>query len=184
MLAEVFRFECRYQAKSPLFWSVFLVFFLMTFLATASENVSVGGVGSNLNLNASYAIMVTISTFSVIALFAVVAFVATAITRDFDVKTAEILFSTRVSATSFLLGRFAGGFVSALLAASGAVFGVLVATFMPWLDAERIGAFSIAPYVFSFLVILLPNVFLTSSLFSRSQRSPGRCSRVTLRRWV
>ncbi len=165
MLAEVFRFECRYQARSPLFWSVFLVFFIMTFLATASENVSVGGVGTNLDLNASYAIMVTIATFSVIALFAVVAFVATAITRDFDVKTAEILFSTRVSATSFLLGRFAGGFVSAVLAASGAVFGVLLATFMPWLDAERIGAFSIAPYVFSFLVLLLPNVFLTSSIF-------------------
>ena len=162
---EVFRFECRYQAKSPLFWSVFLVFFVMTFLATASEDVSVGGVGNNLDLNASYAIMLTIGTFSVIALFAVVAFVATAITRDFDVKTAEILFSTRVGKSAFLLGRFGGGFVSALLAASGAVLGVLVATFMPWLDPERIGAFSIAPYVFSFLVILLPNVFLTSGLF-------------------
>lgn len=165
MLAEVFRFECRHQLRSPLFYSVFIVFFTMAFLVMASEQVRVGGVGNNLDLNASFAIMVTLTTFSIIAMFAVVAFVATAITRDYENKTAELLFSTGVGRLAFLYGRFGGGFVCAFLASSGAVVGVLLGTLMPWLDPERIGEFTFAPYWFAIVAILLPNIFLSSAIF-------------------
>ena len=51
---EVFRFESRHQSRSPLFLAVAVVFFLLGFLVTASESVSVGGLGDNLKLNASF----------------------------------------------------------------------------------------------------------------------------------
>ena len=85
MLGEIFRFECRRQLRSALFPIVSLTFFLMAFLATASEDVTVGGVGRNLNINAAYAIIVTQFTFSIIAMFAGVAFVASAVTRDHEI---------------------------------------------------------------------------------------------------
>ena len=96
-LLEVFRFEVRYQRRSPLFLAVGGFFFMMTFLAMASESVTIGGGTDALNLNAPYVIVQTHLVFSFIGMFAAVAFVATAITRDYESKTAEILFTSGVS---------------------------------------------------------------------------------------
>ena len=165
MLFEIFRFECRYQLRSALFPIVSLVFLLMAFFAMASDDVTVGGIGNNLNLNASFAIMTTQFVFSIIAMFAGVAFVANAITRDYENKTAELFFSTRLPERDYLFGRFLGGLGFALLTACAALLGTLIGTFMPWLDPERIGAFSFAPYWFSIWAVTLPNVFIACGLF-------------------
>ena len=165
MFLEVFRFESRFQVRSPLFLTISTVWFLFGFLITGSESVSVGGVGSNLNLNASFAIIQTITVLTIIGMFAAIAFVASAITRDRETKTAEIFYSSGISERSYLLGRFAGGCVFATAAVTAGVVGTMLGTFMPWLDAERIGSFSLAPYVFSMLVIVLPNMFIICALF-------------------
>jgi ABC-2 type transport system permease protein len=165
MFFEVFRFESRFQVRSPLFLTISAVWFLFGFLITGSESVSVGGVGSNLNLNASFAIIQTITVLSIIGMFAAIAFVASAITRDGETKTAEMFFSSGVSERSYLLGRFAGGCVFATAAVTAGVVGTMVGTFMPWLDPERLGSFSLAPYAFSMLAIVLPNMFIICALF-------------------
>lgn len=165
MFFEVFQFESRFQVRSPLFLTISAVWFLFGFLITGSESVSVGGVGSNLNLNASFAIIQTITVLTIIGMFAAIAFVASAITRDGETKTAEIFYSSGVSERSYVLGRFAGGFVFATVAVTAGVAGTMAGTFMPWLDPERVGSFSLAPYVFSMLVIVLPNMFIVCALF-------------------
>jgi ABC-type transport system involved in multi-copper enzyme maturation permease subunit len=165
MFFEVFRFESRFQVRSPLFLTISMVWFLFGFLITGSESVNVGGVGSNLNLNASFAIIQTITVLTIIGMFAAIAFVASAITRDRETKTAEIFYSSGISERSYLLGRFAGGCVFATAAVTAGVVGTMLGTFMPWLDAERIGSFSLAPYAFSMLVIVLPNMFIICALF-------------------
>jgi len=73
--------------------------------------------------------------------------------------------STGVPRLSHLFGRFAGGFVFAFLVGCVAILGTLIATFMPWLDPERIGSFNWAPYSFSVFLIMLPNIFITSCIF-------------------
>jgi ABC-type transport system involved in multi-copper enzyme maturation permease subunit len=165
MFAEVFRFECRYQLRGPLFPIVALMFFLLAFLGMASENVTIGGGTGNLNLNAAFTIVQTHFVFAIIAMFASIAFVATAITRDYELKSAELLFSTGVPRHAYLFGRFAGGSLFAFLASSAAVLGTLSATFMPWLDPERIGEFAWAPYAFSIWGVMLPSVFIVCALF-------------------
>ncbi len=162
---QVFLFECRYQLRSPLFAAVSLAFFLLGFLVMASESVQVGGVGDNLNLNAAYAIVQIQYTLSVIGMFAAVAFVAGAITRDFELRTAEILFATGMRERAYLLGRFLGGWLFATLAVTAGLLGTLVGTFMPWLDPERLGAFSLVPYAFSLGAVVVPNAFVVCALF-------------------
>ena len=162
---EVFRFECRYQRKSPLFLILAGVFALLTFLGTASDDVQIGGGGTNIDINASYSIIQTQIVMSVIGMLAAVALVAGAITRDYEHKTAEILFVTGVNKTPYLLGRFAGGFVFAALIGLAGLLGTLVATFMPWLDQERIGAFTFAPYAYSIAATILPNCFIICASF-------------------
>ena len=47
MFGEFFRFELRYQLRSPLPWVVALVFALMAFAATTSDMITIGeGIGN------------------------------------------------------------------------------------------------------------------------------------------
>ena len=165
MFWEVFRFECRYQLRSPLFLSVAGLFFLLGFLIMGTEQVSVGGVGTNLNLNANFAIIQTQYVMSVLGMFAAIAFVAGAITRDIETRTAELLYSTGLGENAYLFGRFAGGSLFAILVGIAAMLGSMLGTFMPWLDVERIGPFSWSPYWFSVWAVIVPNLLVICALF-------------------
>ncbi len=164
-MGSIFAFECRYQLRSPLFAIVAAVFFLLGFLVMASESVQVGGVGDNLDLNAAFAIIQIQYTLSILGMFAAVAFVAGSMTRDFEVRTAEIFFATGIGERAFLAGRFLGSTLAATLAVGAGILGTLVGSFMPWLDAERLGAFTAAPYLFSVWAVLLPNSLVVCALF-------------------
>jgi ABC-2 type transport system permease protein len=165
MFWEIFRFECRYQMRSPLFLVIAGLWFLIAFLISGTESVSVGGVGNNLNLNANFAILQIQYTLSILGMFPAVAFVAGAITRDYEAKTAQIFFSTGVGESSYLFGRLAGGALFAVLMGIAALLGTLLGTLMPWLDQERVGPFSLAPYLFSVWAIIVPNLLIISAFF-------------------
>lgn len=165
MFLEILRFECRYQLRSPLFLVVAGLWFLIAFLISGTESVSVGGVGTNINLNANFAILQIQYTLTVLGLFPAVAFVAGAITRDYEAKTAQLLFASGVSERSYFFGRFAGGALFAALVGVAGLLGTLVGTLMPWLDPERLGPLSAAPYLFSIWAIIIPNLLIISALF-------------------
>ena len=164
-MIDVFRFECRYQSRGPLFLIVAGVFFLMTFLGMASDAVQIGGSDAALNLNSVFAIIQTHLVFSIIGMFPAIAFVATAITRDHELRTAEVLYSTAVTPAAFAAGRFLGGFTFATAVGIAALLGTLTGTFMPWLDVERIGAFNPAVWFFTAAVIIVPNYFFICAAF-------------------
>ncbi|MCR9278623.1 MAG: ABC transporter permease subunit [Pseudomonadaceae bacterium] len=162
---DILRFELRYQWRSPLFLIVALAFGLLAFLGMASEDVTVGGGTDNLNLNASFAIIQTQYIFSIILMFAAAAFAAQPIIRDFDSRTAEMVFVTGISPLSYLVGRFLGGWFFTFMVGVSVVLFTMLATTMPWLDPERIGTFSFAPYSFSLWAIYLPTSFVLCALF-------------------
>ncbi|MEM7080234.1 MAG: M1 family aminopeptidase, partial [Pseudomonadota bacterium] len=165
MMWEVLKFECRTQLRSPLFLVLAIVFALFAFFLTSSEDIQLGGLGNNININAWWGIVYTQFFFSLIGMFAAVAIVSQAITRDYELQTAELLFTTGVSPIAFVLGRFLGALLFASLVGAAALFGTLLGTLMPWLDQERVGAFSLTPYVYALLVVTLPNFFFTGAFF-------------------
>jgi ABC-type transport system involved in multi-copper enzyme maturation permease subunit len=162
---EILRFECRHQLRSPLFLVVGGLWFLIAFLVTGTESVSVGGIGPNLNLNANFAILQIQYTLSILGMFPAIAFVAGAITRDYEAKTAQIFFATGIGERAYLLGRFAGGALFAVLVGIAALLGTLLGTLMPWLDPEQLGPLDPAPYLFSIWAIIVPNLLIVSALF-------------------
>ncbi|XOV82613.1 MAG: ABC transporter permease/M1 family aminopeptidase [bacterium] len=164
-MLEVFKFECRYQLRSPLFLILSVTFFLFAFLLMASENVSLGGVSRSLNHNAAWTVVYTQFFFSIIGMFGAVAIVSQAITRDYELGTAEIFFTTGISERGFLLGRFFAAFIFAVGVCVAALLGTLSASLAPWLDPERVGTFSIAPYLYALAVVTIPNIFFSSALF-------------------
>jgi len=165
MLAEIFRFELRHHLRAPLFWLSGAVFALLTFGAVTTDAVTIGGAIGNVQRNSPYVIMQILLVMSVIGVFVTTAFVGGAVLRDYDQRTHEILFSTPMRKRDYLLGRFAGAFACGGLIFVPVALALALGARMPWLDPQRIGPFRLWPYVFSLLVLVLPNVFLMSGVF-------------------
>ncbi len=165
MLWEVFRFEVRYHLQQPIFWIGLFFFSLITFLAVTTDAVVLGGSIGQIHRNAPYVIMQMLLINSFLGVFVTTAFVAGAVVRDQELNTQELFFSSRLGKREYLLGRFGGALAVSILLNLGAVIGIVTGSLMPWLEAERVGPFSVIPYLHSFLILVVPNTFLTACIF-------------------
>ncbi|HEV7668503.1 MAG TPA: M1 family aminopeptidase [Thermoanaerobaculia bacterium] len=162
---EIFRFELHQTLRSPLFWGTGLFFATMTFGAVTSDSITIGGGIGNVQRNAPFVILQLLSVMSVIGVFVTTAFVAGAALRDFERGTHELFFSKPMAKLDYLGGRFAGSLVASTGVMVLCSFGILIGSFMPWLEAERIGPTLAAPYLFALGVLVIPNLLLTGALF-------------------
>jgi ABC-2 type transport system permease protein len=163
MLLGITRFEIRYQLKNPVFWVAIAIFFLMGFGLTASENVSLG-TGGGVHENAPSAIAIATAIFSLFYIFVVTAFVANAIVRDDASGFAPIIRATPVTKSQIVLGRFLGGLLIAWLGYLALPLGMLMGSSMPWVDAETVGPQRISFYLWNFVILGMPNVFMICAI--------------------
>jgi ABC-2 type transport system permease protein len=165
VLKAIALFEFKGQIKRPLFWLVALVFFLLAFGATVSDSVSIGGAIGNIHRNAPSVIFRFHLILSIIALFITTTFVAGAALRDFDYKTHELIFSRPVPKLDYLLGRFLAGLGISFIVFLSVPLGMIIGSYMPWLDPQRLGPFMPQAYLFALFALALPNVLLAAAIF-------------------
>ena len=166
LFAEFFRFDLNYQLRSPLLWIAGLLFALFAFGATSSDFIQVGGAIGNVNRNAPGVIVNLFTNFSVLGLFVVTFFIAQPLLRDFEMGTDELFFSTPMRIRSYLAGRLSAGMVASILVFVLTSAGMMLGGVMPWLDPARLGPFSLIPHLWSFAVIVIPNLIFMASLLS------------------
>jgi hypothetical protein len=77
----------------------------------------------------------------------------------------SVFFSTPITKGSYLFGRFLGASIAAILIFTGVVLAFILGSMMPWLEPDRIGPFTAAPYVYSMLMLVIPNLLITGALF-------------------
>jgi hypothetical protein len=164
MLRHVAAFELRYQLRSPAFWVTFLVFLLMAFAAAASDQLTIGGKGGNVHVNAPFVIAQTTLTLTLFGLFVAAAFVASAVVRDDETRFGGIIHSTRLPVRDYLLGRFAGAWLAGMLALAAVPLGNALGAAMPWVDPETVGPFRAGWYLYAWLVLCGPTLLITSAL--------------------
>ncbi|MBL6937615.1 MAG: aminopeptidase [Alphaproteobacteria bacterium] len=164
MFFKIAGFEARYQMRSPVFWVAGLIFFLLPFAATTISQVQVGGVGSVWK-NSPYAILQVSGVLDVFFVFALIAFVANIIVRDDETGYGPIVRSTRITKFDYLFGRFTGAFGAGMVMALAIPLGILVGSFMPWIDPKRIGPFQAEHYLFDYFVMMLPTLFVLAAAF-------------------
>jgi len=157
------RFEAWYQLRSPVFLVSYLLFFLLAFGGITSDNIQIGGAG-NVNVNSPDAIAQNIQVFSFISMFVVIAFVANVVLRDVETRAAEMFYSTPVAKVDYLLGRFSGAMLVAVILLTSIPLGIMVGVQMPWLDPERLGPFALMHYVHPFVVFGLVNLFFAGAV--------------------
>jgi len=166
MFGEFFRFELRYQLSSPLLWLVAAVFGLLAFGATSSDAIQVGSAIGNVQRNAPTVIANLLGVFSLLGLFLIVIFIANGLLRDHEFGTAELFFATPMRKADYLFGRFAAGLLACLVIFAGVAIGMIAGQFMPWIDPKRLGAFSLDPFLWSFAVLVLPNLLFGGALLA------------------
>ncbi|MBB6095089.1 ABC-type transport system involved in multi-copper enzyme maturation permease subunit [Povalibacter uvarum] len=165
MLAEFFRFDLRQQLRSPLLWVAGLLFALFAFGATSSDFIQLGGAIGNVNRNAPGVIVNMFINFSLLGLFVVTFFIAQPLLRDFELGTDELFFSSPMKPRAYLAGRVLAGMVAALAIFVLTSGGLFLGAAMPWVDPAKLGPFSLTPHLWSFAVIVIPNlIFMTAML--------------------
>ena len=168
MLMKMFAFEWRYLTKQPSFYVTSLIFFLLAFFATVSENIQIGG-GGNVLYNGPFAIAQTLLILGLFAMFLVVNFVASTATRNETSKMSELLYSKPINPLSYQLGRFLGSFavVATVFAfVPLAIFiGCLLGGAVGWVDVERLGDNNFGYYFSAYFYLSLPTLFVLSCFF-------------------
>jgi ABC-2 type transport system permease protein len=163
-LLEVMKFEIRHQLRSPFFLGALLIFALIHFMAITGTFIHID-ISNQVAINSAYAILQIEQALFIFSMLPIVAFVTTAMTRDYEHATASLLFVTPISPRNFVLGRFFGALILALLIGLAGVLAAMIGTFMPWLDQERIAAFNLLPWAYVFFVIILPNTLVLCAIF-------------------
>jgi ABC-2 type transport system permease protein len=164
MFAKIVGFEFRYQLKNPVFWVGVAIFFLLTFGLTTSDQISIGS-NSNVHVNSPFAMAQASLAFSMFFMFVSTAFVANVVVRDEETGYGPIVRATQVSKFDYLFGRFLGAFLAVALGFLAVPLATLIGTLMPWVDPDKIGPFRPGDYAYTYLVIALPGLFLTSAGF-------------------
>jgi aminopeptidase N len=164
MFGKIAGFELRYQLRSPVFWICAGLLFLFTFGATTIDQIRIGS-GGNVHKNAPFAIAQISLIMSLFYMFVSTAFVSNVVVRDDETGFGPILRATRLTKFDYLGGRFVGAFIAAALGFIAVPLGILIGSFMPWLDPETVGPNRLADYAYVYFLLCLPTVFLTSAIF-------------------
>lgn len=164
MFRHVAAFELRYQLRSPIFWGTSIIFLLLALVSVASDDIRIGW-GGQVFRNAPFAIALNGMIWTIFAIFIATALVSTVVLRDEETGFGPIIQSTPLSKFNYLFGRFTGGFVATSLAFLSVPIGLLIATLMPGTDPDTLGPMRIGDYLYVYLFLCVPTLFIISVAF-------------------
>ncbi|TPG08250.1 hypothetical protein EAH88_11460 [Rhodanobacter glycinis] len=166
MTFEFLRFELRGQLRSPLLWLLAALFGALALGAGSTDAVQMAGGVGNVLRNAPTVTATLLVFFTLPGMLVITAFIASALLRDFEQGTAELIFSSPVRRRDYLAGRLGAALLASLGVYLVVALGLFAAPFMPWVEAQLFGPVSLAPYLWSFAVMVLPNLLFTGALLA------------------
>jgi len=166
MIREFFKFELREQLRSPLLWLLSALFGLLAFGAASTDAVQIGGAIGNVYRNAPTVTVQFMGIFTIFGMLIIGVFISSALLRDFELGTADLVFSNPIKKRDFLIGRFAAALLASALVYLIFALGLYIAQFMPWIDPHRLGPVSLRPQIWGFFVLVLPNVLFTGAVLA------------------
>ena len=168
MFKSFLKSELKYTLKQPMVYLFFLIVFILSFAATSSDNVTIGGSIGNVKRNAPHIISVFTSTLTIFGLLFAAAFFNNAALRDFKYNFNEILFATPIEKFGYFFGRFTGALIISTIPILGVFFGIsLGSTLSPvfgWISEDRFGPLQIQNFISNYFVFVLPNMFISGAI--------------------
>lgn len=170
MFTAFFLFELRYHLKRLSTYVYFGLFFLIGFLVMnaaggAFDALSIGGGGGKIDANAPVILHNLISFLSYFGIIITSAIVGSSVYRDYEYNTHSLFYTKPISKVGYLGGRFAGSILIVLLIFTSIALGMMLGSFMPWLDQEKFGPFRLMAYIQPYFTSVIPNLIFTGALF-------------------
>ena len=164
MFLDFLLFELKLRIKSISTYVYFALWFLVAFLSVAAEDFGPAGSGKIL-LNGPFATLQIFTQLSAFGIIIMSAIFGTAILRDFQRDTYQLVFTKPITKFAYLGGRWAGSLIITLLIFTGLPLGELVGCFAPSADHTRIGAIHLAMFAKIYFSLIAVQVFFIGSLF-------------------
>src|SRR5260370_4368998 len=161
MLRHILAFEFRYWFRSWMLWIFLLIIAALIFGAASTDNITLGDALSNTLRNSPYNIQNFYSFIGLITMIMAAAFVNSAAARDFSFNTYQIVFSTPLRKSDFLLGRLLVATLVSMIPMLGVSIGILLAKYMPCVEPDRWGAVAWRSHLNGIVVFGVPKAFIT-----------------------
>jgi ABC-type transport system involved in multi-copper enzyme maturation permease subunit len=163
---EVLRFELTEQLRSRSFYFYVLVCFGLSFgsinlLAGAFSDVQVAIE----KVNSPYAVLVGLTALSAIALLVAAGIFSQSVCKDFEAKTADMIFSLPIQPRSLFIGRWVAATIATIWILLSLGTGYAIGEHMPWLDRENLLPFNSAGYIYVYCYFILPNLLIFSGFY-------------------
>ena len=171
MFASIFAFEIRRLTRTLSTYIYFFILFLVALLvaliaggAFNEANMQFGG--EKVFVNAPTIVDVLFSGIdNFVGLIIIVAVIGNAVLKDFSSNTYTMIFTTPVSKADYLIGRFSASLFICLIILTAPAFGMMLGYATPWVNHDKIMAFSIMPYVVTYWQTIIPNTIITGIIF-------------------
>src|SRR5215472_17453244 len=138
----------------------------MIFGAASTDDITLGDSLSNTFRNSPYNIQNFYAFIGLITMIMAPAFMNSAAARDFSYNTYQIVFSTPLKRSDFLLGRFSGAALISLIPMLGVSIGMILTKYMPWVEPERWEGIVWKAHLNGIWLFALPNGFIIAAILS------------------
>jgi len=171
MMLAICWFELRRKLRSISTWVYFAVFaalsyLMMTASAGAYQGASVSfGAGGKVLANSPFALFNSTAALTYFGLLVISAIFGKAAFQDFEYNTHSFFFTSPISKSSYIGGRFLAAFLTVLIVFTGISLGLAAGTAVPMIDKARIGPAMPAAYIAPYVSVVIPNTLLMGALF-------------------
>lgn len=170
MILQTIYFELRQAFKKSSTYIYAGILFILGFgtinmIGGAFDSIGIMISGDNIKINSPYIIDLLLSVYSYLGIFIFASIVIEIIYKDFRYDTLSTIFTTPITKTSYILGRFFSAFIINLAIFLAAAIGLLIGTLMPYLDQGMFGDFILSAYTSPILTRIIPNIFFLTATF-------------------
>ncbi len=168
MFKTFFFADLKYSLKAPMVHIFFILMALLTFGATVSDSIQIGGSIGNVYKNSPHVITVFTSIMSIFGILIATAFFNNAALKDQSNNFNEILFSTPLSKSGYYFGRFFSALLLSTIPLLGVFFGIFLGAklgpLFGWISTDRIGDFYLETFINNYFLFILPNMFFAGAV--------------------
>jgi ABC-2 type transport system permease protein len=165
MFKDIFLFELKYRFGRPATWIYFFLLLLVALLLIGFGNTP---ASEKVFHNSPIVIAELLLLISIFGILIASAVMGVPLYRDLEHKTGTFLFSYPISKFGYFMGRFWGSFFILLFITLGALVGIYLGSLLGpafGTEAERYGPNELVNYLYPWLTLLLPNLWLAGTLF-------------------
>jgi ABC-2 type transport system permease protein len=171
MVGTILGFEFSQRLRRISTYVYFVVFFALGLLFVLTTGGAVPGAsvdfgtGGKVLVNSPYALNVIVTFCTFFGLVVTAALAGQGTYQDVDSNCTAFFYTAPITKFDYLVGRFLGALAVQLVIFSSVGLGVWVGTHTPWLDHTRLGPEHTIAYLQPYLILVLPNLVLTTAIF-------------------